>query len=201
MATFPRTEPEIITLAQTMISGLEADEAYASPPVQLTTLTVTLQSFIGTRSAAATAQGAAEAAINAKNVQLDLLVAQMKKDLRYAEDVTNGDDAKLQKLGWGGKSAGKALVAPGQTLELAAPEQGEGSVQLTWGAPESGGMPAAYKVQRRERPAGPWADVGTALTCALALSDQTRNKELEYRVLAVNKAGEGGPSNTVLVVL
>lgn len=125
MATFPRTEPEIITLAQTMISGLEADEAYASPPVQLTTLTVTLQSFIGTRSAAATAQGAAEAAINAKNVQLDLLVAQMKKDLRYAEDVTNGDDAKLQKLGWGGKSAGKALVAPGQTLELAAPEQGK----------------------------------------------------------------------------
>jgi hypothetical protein len=33
------------------------------------------------------------------------------------------------------------------------------------------------------------------------LVDQTRNTEFEYRVIAVNKAGEGPESNTVEVVL
>jgi hypothetical protein len=31
-------------------------------------------------------------------------------------------------------------------------------------------------------------------------NNQTRNKEFEYRVIAINKAGQGEASNTVLVV-
>ncbi len=33
------------------------------------------------------------------------------------------------------------------------------------------------------------------------LANQERGKEWEYRVFAVNKAGEGEPSNTVMTVL
>jgi len=58
-----------------------------------------------------------------------------------------------------------------------------------------------YKIQRRERPSGPWSDVGLAIESEITLSDQERGKEWEYRVIAVNKAGEGEPSNTVMAVL
>jgi len=32
------------------------------------------------------------------------------------------------------------------------------------------------------------------------LVEQTRGKELEYRIIAVKKAGDGEPSNTAMVV-
>ena len=64
-----------------------------------------------------------------------------------------------------------------------------------------GGAVAAYKVMRRERPAGPWQEVATALLCEASLVDQPRGKEYEFRVVAMNKAGEGEASNTEMVVL
>jgi len=33
------------------------------------------------------------------------------------------------------------------------------------------------------------------------LVDQPKKTELEYRIIAINKAGEGSPSNTVMAVL
>nr|VFJ59077.1 MAG: hypothetical protein BECKFM1743A_GA0114220_102306 [Candidatus Kentron sp. FM] len=41
----------------------------------------------------------------------------------------------------------------------------------------------------------------TALSTEITLEDQERGKALEYRVVAVNKAGEGQGSNTVAAVL
>jgi hypothetical protein len=64
-----------------------------------------------------------------------------------------------------------------------------------------GGKVAAYKIERRERPSGPWTDAGMAIESEITLSGQERGKEWEYRVIAVNKAGEGTRSNTVMAVL
>jgi hypothetical protein len=33
------------------------------------------------------------------------------------------------------------------------------------------------------------------------LVDQPKGAELEYRIIAINKSGDGPPSNTVMVVL
>ena len=43
--------------------------------------------------------------------------------------------------------------------------------------------------------------VATAVISEASLVEQPIGKELEYRIIAVNKAGDGEPSNTVMVVL
>jgi len=52
-----------------------------------------------------------------------------------------------------------------------------------------------------ERPSGPRTDVATAIESEITMTDQTRAKEFEYGVIAINKAGQGQPSNTVMVAL
>ena len=44
-------------------------------------------------------------------------------------------------------------------------------------------------------------DVATAIETESTLVDQPKGAELEYRVIAINKSGEGSASNTVMVVL
>ena len=67
--------------------------------------------------------------------------------------------------------------------------------------PADGGAVAAYKIERRERPAGDWMLVNMAVESEATLNNQERGKEWEYRVVATNKAGESVPSNTVAAVL
>ncbi|MBN1943223.1 MAG: fibronectin type III domain-containing protein [Phycisphaerae bacterium] len=74
-------------------------------------------------------------------------------------------------------------------------------MKLDWKAPADGGKPAAYEVHRRERDGGTWQSVATALATEVNLVDQPRGKELEYQVIAVNKAGPGEESNTVMCVM
>ena len=45
------------------------------------------------------------------------------------------------------------------------------------------------------------AKVQVAIESETSLINQPRGAKLEYRVIAVNKAGEGQASNTVMVVL
>ena len=85
--------------------------------------------------------------------------------------------------------------------QLEAPKQGDGWVFLDWKQPTEGGRVSAYKIQRRQRPEVAWQDVATAIETESTLVDQPKGAELEYRIIAINKAGEGSPSNTVMVVL
>jgi len=129
------------------------------------------------------------------------LIEAMKADIRYAENTVNFDDDKLKLIGWMGKKAPTALQPPGQSRLVEAPRQGDGWFFLDWKAPIDGGAPSAYKVTRRERPAGAWEDVATAVITEATLVEQLKGKELEYRTIAVNKAGDGELSNTEMVVL
>ena len=202
MAQFPRTEPQVVVLAHDITAGLAANAAvYPAPPVPPADLQNRMTDYITARDTAVAAAAAAEQATAAKNEALQALTDYMKADLRYAENTVNYDDDNLKLLGWGGRKAKTSLEAPGQCRSLEAPREGEGWVFLDWKEPVDGGAVAAYKIQRCERPSGAWSDVGMAMESEITLTDQARGKELEYRVIGVNKASEGEPSNTVMAVL
>jgi hypothetical protein len=125
----------------------------------------------------------------------------LKKTEFFNQEQYDFDDDKLKLLGWAGKKTATPLAPPGQVRQLEATKQGEGWVFLDWKAPAEGGKINAYKIQRRNRPEGAWQDVATAIETEATLIDQPKGVELEYRVIAVNKAGDGSPSNTVMAVL
>ena len=141
----------------------------------------------------------AEEATTAKNEALEELVDAMMVDIRYAENTVDFDDDKLKLIGWAGKKAKTSLTPPGQVRMLEAPKQGAGWVYLDWKQPADGGKAAAYKVQRRID--GDWKDIATAILSEITLVDQPEKTQIEYRVIAINKAGEGPESNVAMVVL
>jgi hypothetical protein len=207
MPRFPSKEAEIVSLAQLMWRGIKDNlTVFPNPPVGMPMFGARKDNFIAARNDALFAAAAAESANKAKDEALETLINAMKTDLRYAENAIGFDDAKLKLIGWSAKKSPAALTPPGQTRQLEIPAQGAASLTLSWNAPLSsdGGKPAAYTVQRRERAGGAdgaWTAVATAVTREAMLVNQPVKIELEYRVIAINKAGEGLPSNTVMAVL
>ena len=202
MAQFPNSESDVATLADEMIAGLaEHSDIYPDPPVTIEHMSGVRDAYAQARTDLLTRQTVAKAARTSKDNVLGHLAAAMKKNIRYAETTVGAGSEQLGLIGWGPRRTPTPLAAPGQAHDLVAAYQGEHTVDLEWKAPATGGKPGAYRVMRRERPAGPWLDVATALTTQIHLTDQERGKEFEYRVIAANKSGEGEPSNTVVVVL
>ena len=202
MASFPKREAEILALALALKRGLQTNmPLFPFPPVSVPNLDSRRATYLMRQDTALAAAAAAEAATTAKDEALEALADAMKADLRYAENTVNFDDDKLKLIGWSGRKAAASLTPPGQPRLLEAPRQGEGWVFLDWKPPADGGRSAAYTIERRERPAGSWQTVATAIETEATLVDQTRGAELEYRIIAVNKAGAGPESNTVMAVL
>ncbi len=202
MPRFPKKEAEIQPLAMSIVLGLWNNQpVYPNPPVDVFTLAGKMNLYINAKNSTIAAQAAAEQTTTDKTEALEILIEALKDDIRYAENTVNFDDDKLKLIGWAGKKTPAALLPPGQARLLEAPKQGKGWLFLDWKSPADGGKVSAYKVQRRVRAGGDWADVATAILSEITLVDQPEKTELEYRVIAINKAGEGPVSNTVMAVL
>ena len=198
---FPRSESEIATLAGRVIDGLtQAAEEYPTPPVPAAELQGKLDAY----RAADTATVAAETAFRHQHAEkddaLEELVDAVKADLRYAEIAVRDAPEKLAALGWRGVRDGTPLQPPGETRAITIVSEGDTWAILRWKSPTEGGTPAFYRIQRRQEGA-PWTDAGTATGTEQLMSNQPRGVELYYRVVAVNKAGDGPPSATVTLVL
>nr|VFJ93251.1 MAG: Fibronectin type III domain-containing protein [Candidatus Kentron sp. H]VFJ94164.1 MAG: Fibronectin type III domain-containing protein [Candidatus Kentron sp. H]VFK00765.1 MAG: Fibronectin type III domain-containing protein [Candidatus Kentron sp. H] len=204
MANFPASEEKILTLGQRMSSGFKANTGlYPSPPADATVLDAGIAAFVAAQDAVAAARAAAAQATLEKKAVLKTFVEHLKANLRYAELVTSYNDANLKTIGWGGRREPTPLAAPGRTLDLVSVEQGDDWIALAWEQPTEGGKATRYEVQCRER-TGEDADYRTVATTAdreVTLTDQERGKEMEYVVVAVNRAGRGPISNAVMAVL
>jgi len=202
MPRFPKKEAEIAALAEQLYRGLlDNNPTFPQPPVHPMLVRMKKLTYQSRHNNFMAARAAAESAIADKDDALEELIDALKSDIRYAENTVNFDDDKLKLIGWSGNQTPTALAPPGEVRQLEAPKQGEGWVFLDWKQSAEGGRVSAYKIQRRQRPEGAWQDVATAIETESTLVDQPLKTELEFRVIAINKAGIGQPSNTVMVVL
>ena len=104
MAQFPKSEAEVVTLANAMVGGLAASiDIYPAPPIDFEGLNMLETAYNQAKNAAIAAQAAAEQATTAKDAKLAELIDGMKSDLRYAENTVDYDDEKLKLIGWAGR--------------------------------------------------------------------------------------------------
>jgi len=203
MAQFPRDEAKVLGLAQEMADGLAANTAvYPAPPIDIKDFNTAIAACITSRDTVQAAKSALEEAVAAKKAVFDALEDKMKKEIRYAENTVDYDNAKLKLIGWAGRKSATPQAPPGQVRSLIIRSQGEGAITLAWERPLNGGKVAAYKIKRRGRAeGGAWSSAETAMETEITLTGQERGKDLEFCVVAVNKAGEGEASNTITAML
>jgi hypothetical protein len=201
MPVFPKAEGKILALARLVIEGLRrSPEDFPKPPVSADEL----EAGAWDCEAKLTAATAADAARHQAHVDKDKAFAEftrrLKAVLAYAEIAARRQPAKLTGLGWGPRRAKQRPQAPGEVRSPRIEEQGETHVILTWKRPVDGGRVVAYTIEGK-RDGSPWQPVATQTKTRARLDDQPRGVELEYRVFAWNKVGQGNPSATVRAVL
>nr|VFJ75429.1 MAG: Fibronectin type III domain-containing protein [Candidatus Kentron sp. FM]VFJ77606.1 MAG: Fibronectin type III domain-containing protein [Candidatus Kentron sp. FM]VFK21459.1 MAG: Fibronectin type III domain-containing protein [Candidatus Kentron sp. FM] len=200
---FPTRELEILALARRISSGFSAHEdVYPAPPVDVAAFDAAIKEYEEAQYELVKLNAQLKEAVVHKKEKLARLTGNMRKNLRYAENTVDFDDAALHLIGWRGRHARVPLAPPGQARSVHSTDRGTGWIALAWKAPDEGGRVAAYRVQRRaDGPDDAWTDVGVALETRIRLSGQESGKRLAFRVVSINKAGEGMPSNEVKVVL
>jgi len=199
---FPEAEPEIAALALLVIEGLKQLEAeLPHPPVSADELQDRLGRFNGSKLRKVAATTALRNEHTANDQDLESLVDGTKATLKYAEVVFRDQPQKLSQFGWGPRRDGSSLETPGEVRDIRILSEGDTWITLRWNPPADGGAVGMYRIQRKTKDAGVWDDVGSSVDTVETLSQQPRGIQMDYRVLAVNKAGVGPPSASVTVVL
>lgn len=207
MAKFPRREADVVVLSDAMIAGYAAHPD-VFPSADLAALQKALSAYMDARDSQVQALAQAKTATEAKYVRLDGLRNLMMDQIEVSEADTEEHPENLELIGWGAQVMAKPSDPPGQPRSLEHVIQGPGTVFLDWKAPTmgSGGTVRTFVIQRREQPLddgafGNWEEISQSIENEITLTDQSRGKELQYRVLATNAGGPGAASNTVTLVL
>ena len=201
MSRFPKTEAEIAALAPLVVEGFtKAPEYFPTPPVPTADLKAKLEAFQASAAAAAEAERIAMERHDDKDDKLEDLAESLRVDLKYAEYAAGKDTEKLTGLGWSPRREATPLQPPGEVREIELADEGSTWVVIRWKAPATGGAVAAYRVERKQD-AGEWQDAAISMNTEARFNDLPPGVELNFRVLAMNRAGMGQPSATITVVL
>ncbi len=202
MAEFPRKESAIYQLAESMLGGLNTGaDTFPAPPVPPDQLRASLETYRSARFKAKTASAEAHLATREKDEALVKLVADLKSNLRYAENTCGHDNATLIPLGWSGRRTKKPMEAPGEIAGIEILREGPGWIELSWGKPLEGGEVRAYRIERRKLKGGSWEIAGMSTATKAKLENQERGVHWMYRVFAVNGVGDGRESALAEAVL
>ncbi|HEW79642.1 MAG TPA: fibronectin type III domain-containing protein [Phycisphaerales bacterium] len=207
MPKFPTRQADIIALANQMLAGYAAHIA-DFPNANLGMLRGRHHRYWIAKRDRVNARAAAHLATEAKRSKLAELKEVMKNCLRKSEVDVAGNPEKLAQIGWGPKAPPQPTDIPGQPTNLRAIAQGQGELSLKWDRPagDSGDPVRNYIIERHQQSQNDgqfsqWTLTGTVYQTQINLSNQLQGIQLEYRVKAVNTAGESSPSNTAMVVL
>lgn len=200
---FPTTINGKLALAQEMANGFEENaDVYPAPITAVARQKERILSVQAKINAVTQIDAAKRAAIKERDDEIELMEDEMGENLEYAELVSKGDDAKLRLIGWSGRAAPKKLEKPGQSRTFEVIKQGAGWFQSDWKEPIDGGKVQLYRIMRRVvKDGGDMQEAGSSPISEAILLEQPRGVELEYAVIAVNKAGEGIASNTITITL
>jgi hypothetical protein len=202
MARFPTRDADVAALAGTMVHGLaEHAEDFPDSPVSVERLQEALARYNRAKDTAATAEGAVAEAYAEKDDATQVLTDYMKSALRYAEIAVRKDEAKLKNIGWSGRSDPVDLQPPGAPRTLEIKREGKGWVYLDWKTPAEGGAVSAYRVMTRTTGTAEWKELALCFESMTVLTEQPQGVDIEFQIIAINKAGESLPSNLVTVSL
>jgi Fibronectin type III domain len=202
MARFPETESDVAALATVMIEGFRSNaEQFPTPPVPPDALQAALDAYNEAKTAAVAAEAAARDRIATKNDALEQLADHMRLVLTYAEVTAKDAPDQLAKIGWAPRRDPRKPELPGIVRDLAVKSQGVDWFVLDWKAPNDGGTPGAYHIERRRRDGGEWEEIAHAIASEELLTGQEPAVEWEFRVWAENRAGEGDRSTVLAVEL
>ena len=206
MPRYPTQQAQILALAEAMINGYT--EHAALFPNADAPLLQSVRDVYNTAAAAQTdAIAAAQVATETKQATLAQLQAEMKKQLKQSQVDTADNPENLEYIGWGPRTTAQSIEVPGQPLALKSIDEGAGTLLIEWKRPArgSGGPVRTYIIERRQlaidETGDEWRQAAISLETRASLKDQPRGAQLEYRIKAINKAGQSEPSNTIAVVL
>ena len=111
------------------------------------------------------------------------------------------DEGKLKNIGWSGRRDPAELLPPGAPRTLEIKREGKGWVYLDWKTPAEGGTVSAYRVLTRTSGDTEWNEIVLSFESMTVLTDQPQGVDIEFQVIAINKAGASIPSNLVTVDL
>ncbi len=201
MASFPTSDVDLAVLARRVAAGLSQHVAiYPVPPVPSAELEDAVASLVNATERENAARRNLEAANTARQHAAEVLKEKTKLTLTYAESAVDFDDAKLRLLGWEGRKPRKALVpGPPRSLELVRVQ--EGIIELDWKKPGTGGDAQSYRIEARKTTEERWMLKGFSLHSDCVLHNLEPGQAHQVRVIAVNKMGDGEPSEAIEVAL
>ena len=108
----------------------------------------------------------------------------------------------MKLISWSGRAEPQKQQPPTQARLFEIIKFGAGWLKADWKEPLGGGRVQMYQLMRRElKSGGDMKECGSSVVSEITLVDQPRNVELEYAVVAINKAGQGEISNAVMITL